>query len=119
MTTYPQNVNDAIARRNIDRKSDGSLSLPNGKPITPANVAQCITYVHKQPYGLEWRARQLERLNALPEFCSIDQLREVCVGDSRAINRNAEIRQEQYQVRESNQYITDLENALEYVTQEI
>ena len=111
-TTLSPELEDAIARRNVDRYSDGSLHLANGKPVTTENVAAAVKNVHEQSYGLNWRYAQLETLRALPQDIDVDELRRHLVNDTRMTRRDDAIRQEEHQVRESLQYIADMELAL-------
>jgi hypothetical protein len=119
MTTLQQRVETAIARRNVDQRSDGSLWLPNGKPVTPESVTQCIRNVYEQPYGIHWRIEQLRTLLALPADVGVNELRRHLVADTRCTRLPEALRQEEYQLWESLRYVRDMERALEYVTQEI
>ena len=106
------NLQDAIKRRSIDADDDGNLKLPNGKPVTPENVAELV---ERARAGIREKEEILARLKELPDDAPVESVRKaIGYGDERATNQYDAILGLEEQVTKSRQYIDDLNLAARY-----
>ena len=108
-TTLSPELEDAIARRNIDLYRDGSLRLANGKPVTRENVD---AIAKEESQAIAENNAELAKLRALPADIAPSELRRYLVSDAIVNSLSYHIRQREHQIRESLQFIADMELAL-------